>query len=398
MNLLVLNCGSSSVKFQVFRVEPESPAPRRLLRGALAPLGKEAVLSVRTAAGTEVRKPRPAESAGAAIGHVLMALGAAPLAAEVGQAPAAIGHRVVHGGTAFTAPVRVDETVLARLTELEALAPLHNGPSVGGIRAALAVADVPQIAVFDTAFHHTLPEHAWRYALPEALVQRHGIRRYGFHGTSYRYVLGRLAALMGTPQEALNAVLLHLGSGASACAVRHGRSVDTTMGFTPLEGLVMGTRSGDLDPALVTLLQEREGLSPRQVEHLLNHESGLLGVSGLSNDMQRLLEAEGQNPRARAAVELFCYRARKTLGALLAALGGAQAVVFTGGIGENAPAIRERICAPMAWCGIALDAAANSACRGTEVNISTAGSALPVWVIPTDEELQIARECVPFLR
>jgi acetate kinase len=254
------------------------------------------------------------------------------------------------------------------------------------------------VAVFDTAFHHTLPEAHWRYAIPWELAQQHGIRRYGFHGTSYRFVLRRWCELTGTPPAQATVVALHLGNGSSLCAIRDGRSIDTTMGLTPLEGLMMGTRSGDVDPSLAAFLAREEHMTPEAVEQVLNGRSGLLGVSGISHDMRRLLEAERESPRARLAIDMYCHRARKAIGAALATLGGARAVLFTGGIGENAPAIRERICQGMAWCGLTLDAAANAAAAGgREGRISSPAAPLPGWVIPTDEEQMIAEDTANFI-
>jgi len=395
MNLLVLNCGSSSVKFQVFEVH--AGAPRRMLKGSVGVGSAAAVLELRPAACPPVSRTVQAATHGDAIRAVLAMLSDPAQPAGLRLPVAATCHRIVHGGADFTAPVRVDGSVLARLSALERLAPLHNGPGVAGIRAAMDAVAGAHVAVFDTAFHHTLPEVAWRYALPFEIAERHGIRRFGFHGTSYRYVLGRLAELTGRRPEHVSAIVLHLGNGASAAAIRAGRSVDTTMGFTPLEGLVMGTRSGDIDPGLFAFLAERAGLSPAQVEHMLYFESGLLGVSGLSHDMRILLEAEAAHPRAKLAVDLFCYRARKAVGALLAAVEGTGTLVFTGGIGENSSPVRERICTPLAWAGIRLDPEANLSCQNKEVCISAAGAAVRVWVIPTDEEMQMARECLPYL-
>jgi acetate kinase len=251
--------------------------------------------------------------------------------------------------------------------------------------------------VFDTAFHHTLPERAYLYAMPYQLYRRHRVRRYGFHGTSYRYVAYRYRKLTGRTREQTRVVAFHLGNGCSACAIADGDSVDTSMGFTPLEGLVMGTRSGDVDPAVLDFVAHKEGLSLGEVEALLNKQSGLLGISGLTNDMRELLaEAdEHDDRRARLAIEVFCYRARKYLGAYLAALDGADAVIFTGGIGENAPAVRARVCEGVRWAGVELDAGRNDATvGGSEGKISSDASRLEVWVLPTDEELLIARDSV----
>jgi acetate kinase len=292
----------------------------------------------------------------------------------------------------------VDDEVVAAIEALGELAPLHNPAAASGMRAARDALGpaVPMVAVFDTAFFRTLPARAHTYALPHALAERHGLRRYGFHGTSYRYVTERYGEITSTPLDRVSIITLHLGNGCSASAIQGGAAVDTSMGFTPLEGLVMGTRSGDLDPALPEFVARKEGLSPGQVLALLNTASGLLGLSGLSHDMRTLLEAAArpEGERARLAIEVFCYRARKYIGAYLAALGGADAVVFTGGIGEHAPAIRARICAGLEWCGLRLDPERNGGAVGCEARISAEGSRVHAYVIPTDEELLIARDTV----
>jgi acetate kinase len=253
---------------------------------------------------------------------------------------------------------------------------------------------VPQVAVFDTAFHSSLPEHAYLYAIPYHLYRRHAIRRYGFHGTSHRYVAQRYGKLRGLTAEQTHIITLHLGNGCSAAAIRGGRSIDTSMGMSPLEGLVMGTRSGDVDPVIINLISTKEGLSLGQVEAMLNTQSGLLGISGLTNDMRVLLDENAlqQDHRVRVAIEIFCYRVRKYIGAFLSAMGGADAVVFTGGIGENAAAIRERICAGLEWAGLHLDPDRNRNLAGAEGVVTADASTLPAWVIPTDEELLIARD------
>jgi acetate kinase len=306
----------------------------------------------------------------------------------------AVGHRVVHGGDRFTSSVFIDEQVIAALDSLCEIAPLHNPASVSGIRAARSVlgAGMPMVAAFDTSFHRTLPEHASTYAIPYELSAKHRIRRYGFHGIAHQYSVLRYGELTETAKEKIHVVTIHLGNGCSACAIRGGKSLDTSMGFTPLEGLVMGTRSGDLDPALVSYLAHEEKVDPAEVEHWLNKRSGLLGVSGLSNDMRELMAAYEANPRARLAVEVFCYRARKYLGAYLAVVGEAEAVIFSGGIGENSPVVREKICQNMEWCSLKLDSAANSKTTGKDARISAADSRLNAFVVHTDEELIIARE------
>jgi acetate kinase len=295
---------------------------------------------------------------------------------------------VVHGADRFADSVLIDDAVIAELDALCEIAPLHNPGAVSGIRAARKILGdaVPMVAAFDTSFHHRIPDQAGLYAIPYELAQKHKIRRYGFHGLAHQYDVGRYAELIGKPVAQVNAVTLHLGNGCSATAIRDGQSVDTSMGFTPLEGLVMGTRSGDLDPALVSYLARKEQVDAAEVENWLNKRSGLLGLSGMSNDMRELVAAYETDPRARLAVDMFCYRARKYLGAYLAVLAGAaQAVIFSGGIGENSPLARKHILSGMDWCGLSLDDAANDRVIGRDGIISVAQSKLDVFVIHTDE-------------
>jgi acetate kinase len=402
MNVLVLNVGSSSLKFQLLATDAERMAANteeRLARGSVERIGGEAVYDVQAGDGPSRRGTVPLRDHRAAVVHLVGWLTSADSAVKVASVADihAVGHRVVHGGERFQRSVLIDEEVQRGIEETIDLAPLHNPSNLRGIAAARDVfgAGLPQVAVFDTAFHHTLPEHAYLYAIPYQLYRRHRVRRYGFHGTSHRYVAHRWRQLTGVAREATRIVTLHLGNGCSACAIRGGDSVDTSMGFTPLEGLVMGTRSSDLDPAVLDYVAAKEGLSLAEVEGLLNKQSGLLGISGLTNDMRELLaEAEEHDDRrARLAIELFCYRARKYIGAYLAALGGAQAVVFTGGIGEHAASVRARICDGLEWLGLELDTARNAACvGGREGRVSADGARLEAWVIPTDEELLIARD------
>jgi len=309
----------------------------------------------------------------------------------------AVGHRVVHGGERFRASVRVDDAVIAGIEDCVDLAPLHNPANLKGIRATreLLGGGVPQVAVFDTAFHATIPDTAYLYGIPYQYYRRFKVRRYGFHGTSHRYVAYRYGRLKGIPEDRVRIVTLHLGNGCSACAIRDGVSIDTSMGFTPLEGLLMGTRAGDLDPSLLEYLAEKEGMTLGEIALVLNKQSGLLGISGLTGDMRDLLaeEAEHDDRRARLAIEIFCYRARKYVGAYLAAMGGADAVVFTAGIGENAPGIRARICRGLEWAGLEIDAESNAAATGGRTGeISRKGARLGAFVIPTNEELLIARD------
>ncbi|CAN5544658.1 acetate kinase [soil metagenome] len=401
MNILVLNVGSSSVKFQLVRTDEERIAgdrDERLARGQIERIGGEALFTYSTGEG-EQKGTAAMRDHRAAVEHILAWIADAGSGVPIGSIAEieAVGHRVVHGGERFVRSARIDEAVLRGIEEMIDLAPLHNPHNLKGIQAVRSVLGpaTPQVAVFDTAFHHTLPEQAYLYAIPYSLYRRYRVRRYGFHGTSHRYVAYRYRRLTGRTREETRVITLHLGNGASACAIAHGDSVDTSMGFTPLEGLVMGTRSGDLDPAILDYISAKEGLSLHEVEGMLNKQSGLLGISGLTHDMRELLaEAEEHDDRrARLAIEIYCYRVRKYIGAYLAALGGADAIVFAGGIGENAAPVRARICAGLDWLGIAVDPERNATMTGgREGRISTGNTRPEVWVIPTDEELLIARD------
>jgi len=402
MIVLVLNAGSSSLKFQLVRTDSLGIAnhtDEKLARGTIERIGGEAVFTLRGGRDAVSRGSAPMRDLRAAVEYIVSWLASEESGRVIGAVGEieAVGHRVVHGGERFQRSVRIDDTVLHGMEDMIELAPLHNPHNIKGVPAARAVlgAEVPNVAVFDTAFHHTLPEKAYLYAIPYQLYRRHKVRRYGFHGTSHRYVAYRWRELTLVAREATRIITLHLGNGCSACAIDQGNSVDTSMGFTPLEGLVMGTRSGDLDPAVVEFLEAKEGLSATAVDNLLNKQSGLLGISGLTNDMRDLLAEAHENDdrRARLAIDMFCYRARKYIGAYLAALGGADAIIFAGGIGENAPEVRAQICRGLEWVGIEIDEAANTRMvGGVEGRITTDSSRLAVWVIPTDEELLIARD------
>src|SRR5918999_187778 len=402
MNILVLNVGSSSLKFQLIATDGErieANEDLRLAGGGVERIGGEAVMSLSARGQQAQRTVAPLRNLAAAVEHVaawLVAEDAGVGISSLGDIEA-IGHRVVHGGEHFARSRRVDEHVLQALDDLVELAPLHNPHNIAGVRAAGRVfgPGVPQVAVFNTAFHQTLPEIAFLYGLPYQLYRRYKVRRYGFHGTSHRYVAHRYRQLTGRAREDTRLITLHLGNGASACAICGGDSVDTSMGFTPLEGLVMGTRAGDLDPAILDFIASKEGLTLPQVEVMLNKQSGLLGLSGLTPDMRELLQeiAEHDDRRARLAVDVFSYRARKYIGAYLAVLDGAEAIVFAGGIGENAVEVRARICSNLEWLGIRVDAEANaSLTAGREGRFDAPGSRVELWVIPTDEELLIARD------
>jgi acetate kinase len=409
MNVLVLNCGSSSVKFQLIATDLEQFADdsdRRLARGNIERVGGEAIVSLEVTGREPVRSTATLRDTRAAVEFIIRwACSPESGLAEVHSIADihAVGHRVVHGGERFTQSVLITDEVVRGIEDCIDLAPLHNPTNLKGIMAAREVLGVglPAVAVFDTAFHQTLPEQAYLYALPYQLYRRYRIRRYGFHGTSHRYVAYRYRRLRSIKREETNVITLHLGNGCSAAAIRAGDSVDTSMGMTPLEGLVMGTRSGDIDPAIVDFVAAKEGLTAQEVETLLNKQSGLLGISGLTNDMRELLAEANENNdrRARLAIEIFCYRARKYIGAFLAAVGGADAIVFTGGIGENSAAIRTKICVGLEWMGVSLDAERNASQHGgREGMITLDDSRIAAYVIPTDEELLIARDTVRCVR
>ena len=404
MNVLVLNVGSSTLKFQLVRTDAERMAgnsDEKLARGAVERIGGEAVYTLRGSSGEPQRGTAQMRDHRAVVEFVSKWLVSGDSGSGIDRISEieGIGHRVAHGGERFRRSVLIDDAVLRGIEETIDLAPLHNPHNLRGIYAARAVlgGGVPQVAVFDTAFHQTIPERAYLYALPYQYYRRHRVRRYGFHGTSYRYIAHRYRMLTGRSREDTKVVALHLGNGASACAIVGGVSVDTSMGFTPLEGLVMGTRSGDLDPAILDYIAAKEGLSLPEVEGMLNKQSGLLGISGLTNDMRELLaEAEEHDDRrAWLAIEMFCYRVRKYVGSYLAAMNGADAILFSGGVGENAAPVRATVCEGLEWLGVKLDAGRNrETVAGAEGKISADDSRVEVRVVPTDEELLIARDTV----
>ena len=392
MSILVLNCGSSSLRFRL-----TGDGERRLASGIVERIGGQALVRVRAGDGEPERRVTPLRDHRAAIDHVLRWL----LGSEAGGgalddagAIAAVGHRVVHGGERFREPVIIDRDVLDGIEECVELAPLHNPANLAGIRAATSLLGdaLPQVAVFDTAFHATMPEASYVYAIPYQYYRRHRVRRYGFHGSSHAWLAERYAELSGVAHGEVNVITLHLGNGCSACAIRGGRSFATSMGFTPLAGLVMGTRSGDVDPSLVEFLMLKEGLQVHDLDALLNRHSGLLGISGLTGDMRELLaeEAEHHDRRVRLAIDVFCRRIVHYVGGYFAEMGGADALVFSGGIGENAPEIRRRVCDGLAALGVELDPARNAEPDG-DGPLADGGRLRP-WLIATDEERLIARE------
>ena len=405
MNVLVLNCGSSSLKFQLISTsleQIEQNADRTLARGHIERIGGAATLNFSVDGKAPARSARPIRDIKAALDAVLQWIASDDAGIEgVGGLAdiQAVGHRVVHGGEKFSKSVLIDDKVLDAIEDTIELAPLHNPANIAGILAARSVfgRSLPQAAVFDTAFHHTLPEQSYLYAIPYQFYRRHKIRRYGFHGTSHRYIAYRYRTINNVPRENVNIITLHLGNGCSIAAIKGGNSIETSMGFTPLEGLVMGTRSGDLDPAIVEFICDKEGMSVHEVDNMLNKSSGLLGISGLTNDMRELLAEtdESGDRRARLAIDIFCYRIRKYIGAYIAAMNGADAIVFAGGIGENSAEIRSRICSELTWLGTGVDEAKNTdLSKGREGVFSTDRSKVKLWVIPTNEELLIARDAV----
>lgn len=393
--VLVINCGSSSIKYQVLAM----PQGTLVAGGIVERIGEsESLLKHRAFNGEgelleETRRVSAADHR-EAFRDVEQALRGSQGFAD-GGALIAVGHRVVHGGESFSAPTLITPTVIGSIRALSSLAPLHNPPNLVGIKVCRErFGQIPHVAVFDTAFHQTMPECAYRYAVPADWYERDGIRRYGFHGSSHRYVSIRAADHLGRPMSELRMITLHLGNGASAAAVDEGRCIDTSMGFTPLEGLVMGTRCGDLDPAVCFYMQQVRDMDAETVEAVLNRQSGLKGLCG-SNDMREVLaRAASGDEEAGRAVDIYCYRIRKYIGAYIAVLGGLDVLVFTGGVGENSPEIRRRVCDRLDVFGITLDPENNAVVGGEVQNIGQRGCAATVLVVRTNEELQIAREAL----
>ncbi len=396
MNVLVINCGSSSLKFQLIDSESESV----LAKGLCERIGIDGRLVYQRAGGekevTEETMPTHTE----AVKMVLEALinpktGAIASLDEI----SAVGHRVVHGGEAFTESTLINEEVIAAIDNVSELAPLHNPANLIGIAACQELMPgVPMAAVFDTAFHQTMPKEAYMYGIPYKYYEQYKVRKYGFHGTSHSYVSKRAAELLGKPYDSLKTIVCHLGNGASVCAVKNGKSVDTSMGLTPLEGLVMGTRSGDVDPSVLEYIAEKENFDIHQVLNVLNKESGVYGVSGVSSDFRDIeAAAEAGDERADLAQELFCYRVIHYIGAYAAAMNGVDAICFTAGLGENSGMIREKICANLGYLGVELNPEENKK-RGEDLIISTENSKVKVLAVPTNEELAIARETVALLK
>ena len=398
MKILVINSGSSSLKYQLF----DMAEGRVLAKGMVERIGEAQGARYKYAAARgELSGTVPAPNHETALGHMVERLvdpahGAVASVEEI----AAVGHRVVHGGEKFIHAAEINAEVIATIDRLSALAPLHNPPNLAGIHAARErLPAVPHVAVFDTAFHQSMPPTAFMYGLPYEYYEKHGVRRYGFHGTSHIYVARTAAQRLGKPFDQFTGITCHLGNGCSVTAIRNGQSVDTSMGLTPLEGLLMGTRCGDLDPALIFFLHRQMNVSLEALDALLNKKSGMLGISGVSNDARTLWEAADKgHARAKLALEMFAYRVKKYIGSYLAVLNGADAIVFTGGIGERDIPVREMVCSGMEALGIHLDAKVNKETFGREAVISAPNSRVKLFVIPTNEELEIANETVPFVK
>jgi len=405
MNVFVLNCGSSSLKFQIIETDPElieRDGERLLAKGLIERVGSEAIITLQAENNPPLKQASPLRDHRAALAYVIKWVTSAdskiPGIGALSDIHA-VGHRVVHGEERFKRSIRIDNDVIAGIQDCIDLAPLHNPANLKGIYAAreLFGPNIPQVAIFDTSFHSTMPDTSYLYAIPYQLYRRFKIRKYGFHGTSHRYVAYRYRKITGKTREDTNIITLHLGNGCSMCAIKGGKSIDTSMGMTPLEGLMMGTRCGDIDATVVEYLMHKEGSGLDEVFSVLNKRSGLLGISGLTNDMRDLIVEmdEHQDRRAILAVDMFCSRAKKYLGAYLAEMNGAEAICFAGGIGENAAEVRRRIASGLDWFGIEIDDALNRAAfGGKEMIISSAKSRVPVYVIPTNEELILARDTV----
>ncbi|MCL2035425.1 MAG: acetate kinase [Oscillospiraceae bacterium] len=391
MKILVINAGSSSLKYQLINMEDESV----LAKGLCERIGIGGLIKHTAGehtASCEIDFPTHAEAFAEVVKQ--LSTGERAVISDVGEI-SAVGHRVVQGGEYFSESALITEDMLKKLEELNPLAPLHNPANIMAIRACQKIFDqsVPQVAVFDTSFHQSIPKHAYMYAIPYELYEKHHIRKYGFHGTSHRYVSARLSEMMEKPLEELNVITCHLGNGSSLTAVKGGKSVDTTMGFTPLDGVIMGTRCGSIDPSVVMFIEEKEGLTSQAVNDLLNKKSGYAGISGITSDQRDLVAASKEgNARAKLALNMQQYGIKKFIGAYAAAMGGVDAIVFTGGIGENSSETRIGVCRGLQFLGVDFDEAKNVEIHGTEAELTKPGSKVKVFVIPTNEELTIAKD------
>ena len=398
MKILVLNCGSSSIKYKLFEMENKEV----LAQGGIEKIGLPGSFLKLTLPNGEkkiLEKDIPEHTVG--VEFIFQTL----TSAEYGALKSldeldAVGHRMVHGGERFSQSVILNKEVLDAFTACNDLAPLHNPANLKGVNAVSALLpNIPQVGVFDTAFHQTMPAHAYMYAVPYELYEKYGVRRYGFHGTSHRYVSQRVCEYLNMPVEGSRIITCHVGNGGSISAVKDGKCIDTTMGLTPLEGLMMGTRSGDIDGGAVTFIMEKEGLDATGISNLLNKKSGLAGISCISSDMREVTSAAKEgNERAQLALDMYLYRIKKYIGAYAAAMGGVDVILFTGGVGENQADCREIACSGLEYMGVKIDHDVNNATRGEEAIISAADSKVKVVVIPTDEEMMIASDTMALLK
>ena len=398
MKILVLNCGSSSIKYKLFEMETKEV----LAQGGIEKIGLVGSFLKLTLPNGEkkiLEKDIPEHTVG--VEFIFQTL----TSAEYGALKSldeldAVGHRMVHGGERFSQSVVLTKEVLDAFTACNDLAPLHNPANLKGVNAVSALLpNIPQVGVFDTAFHQTMPAHAYMYAVPYELYEKYGVRRYGFHGTSHRYVSQRVCEYLGIPVEGSRIITCHVGNGGSISAVKDGKCVDTTMGLTPLEGLMMGTRSGDIDGGAVTFIMDKEGLNSAGISNLLNKKSGLAGISGISSDMREVATAAKEgHERARLALDMYFYRIKKYIGAYAAAMGGVDVILFTGGVGENQSDCREIACSGLEYMGVEIDKAVNETVHGDEAVVSTPTSKVKVVVIPTDEEMMIASDTLALLK
>lgn len=397
MKVLVLNCGSSSIKYKLFEMESKEV----IAQGGIEKIGmKGSFLKLTLPDGQKVQLEGEILEHRAGIEYIFGVL----LSEKYGCIKSineidAVGHRVVHGGERFNKSVLITDEVIKMLEECIELAPLHNPPNLKGIYAIKELLpNTPQVSVFDTAFHQTMPDYAYMYGLPYSLYEKYGIRRYGFHGTSHRYVSRRACEFLGVPYESQRIITAHIGNGGSITAIKNGKSIDTSMGMTPVEGLIMGTRSGDIDPGIISYIMEKENMRPTGISTLLNKFSGVLGISGISSDMREIGAAiDENNPRAILALKTYDYRIKKYIGSYAAVLGGVDILVFTGGVGENQWTTRSSVCKDMEFMGIELDEELNKSVRAKEVVISKPTSKVKVLIIPTDEELTIAKDTMEIL-
>lgn len=396
MKVLVVNAGSSSLKYQLINMENELV----MAKGICERIGTTGQITHKTADGGGYKKDYPMPTHSEAFTCLVEALttGEAKVIDSMSEI-SAVGHRIVQGGAYFSESCIVTDEVIDKIEELAELAPLHNAAHVLGIRACIEALgkDVPEVVVFDTSFHQTMPPKAYIYPIPYEYYEKYQVRRYGFHGTSHRYVSGRMAELLGRDIKDLKIITCHLGNGCSITAVEHGKVIDTSMGLTPLDGFAMGTRCGSMDPSVLTYIATKENLTPQDISDICNKKSGLLGVSGLSHDSRDVnIAADEGNERARLAIDIQRYQVAKFIGSYIAAMNGVDAIVFTGGIGENDPGLREYVVGQLGYMGVSLNAE-NNKTRGKELPISTEDSRVAVWVVPTDEEMVIARDTVALL-